>query len=332
MASFMRGASILGYGEVARRLGLDPHAMLRRFEIDPRVLLEPDLRIPADKVVSLLEASAEAVGCEVFGLLMVESRQMSDYGPISLLLAHQPTLRDTFATMIRYQRMLNQALVLHVEDFPDNLVVVREEILAEGSGSMRQAYELAVGTRYAVFRNAGLRRWRAQSVHFTHGPPQDAAEHRKVFDAPVEFGAAFNGFTLSRQELDAVNPLADAGLAAHAEQFVRTLPHAQEAPLADEVARAIQVLLPFNGASIIAVSDRLGVNRRTLQRRLAEEGAEFSELLNSIRRQHATRYLTNPRVSVAEVAGLVGYSQETSFTRWFAGEFGVSPSVWRTAH
>jgi AraC-like DNA-binding protein len=69
-----------------------------------------------------------------------------------------------------------------------------------------------------------------------------------------------------------------------------------------------------------------------LQRRLAEEGAEFSELLNSIRRLHATRYLTNPRVSVAEVAGLVGYSQETSFTRWFAGEFGVSPSVWRTAH
>jgi AraC-like DNA-binding protein len=234
--------------------------------------------------------------------------------------------------MVRYQRMLNQALVLHVEDLPGELVLVREEILSDAAGSMRQAYELAVGTRYTVFRGGRAPRLRARSVHFTHAAPRDLKAHSKVFDAPVEFGAAFNGFTLSRTEMDAPNPLADAGLAAHAEQFVRTLPLAQEAPLADEVARAIQVLLPFNGASIIAVSDRLGVSPRTLQRRLADEGADFSSLLNGIRRQHATRYLENPRVSVAEVASLVGYSQETSFARWFAGEFGVSPSTWRTAH
>jgi len=29
------------------------------------------------------------------------------------------------------------------------------------------------------------------------------------------------------------------------------------------------------------------------------------------------------------VASLLGYSSPSSFTRWFAGSFGVSPQLWR---
>jgi AraC-like DNA-binding protein len=79
------------------------------------------------------------------------------------------------------------------------------------------------------------------------------------------------------------------------------------------------------------VAARLGTTARTLQRRLAEEGAEYSRLLNDIRKAHAVRYLANRRVPLTEVAGLVGYSRGTSFGRWFAGEFGVTPSAWRTS-
>jgi AraC-like DNA-binding protein len=325
----MRGASISGYADVARRLGLDPRAMLRRFHIDPRALDEPELRIPGDRVIALLETSAGETGTEAFGLMIAETRQISDYGPISLLLAHQPSLRDALETMIRYQRMLNQALFLHLED-AGGVVCVKQEVAGVGEGVMRQAHELAVGTIYRTFRWPRASRWRALSVHFTHAPPRDMTVHRRVFDAPIEFNSGFNGFAVSQADMDALNPLADAALARHAEQFIRSLPHAEDVHIATEVERAIQVLLPFNGASITAVSARLGVNRRTLQRRLADEGADFTAILNRIRRQHAMRYLSGSRASIAEIAGLVGYSQETSFARWFAGEFGVSPSAWRS--
>ncbi|HEY2356221.1 MAG TPA: helix-turn-helix transcriptional regulator, partial [Phenylobacterium sp.] len=140
----------------------------------------------------------------------------------------------------------------------------------------------------------------------------------------------FNGFTCSQADLDRPNPVADAALATYAEHYIQTLPFANETSLAIEVQKAIHVLLPYNGASMTAVAARLGLSERTLQRRLADEGAEFSSLLNEIRRNHALRYLANVQVSLGDVAALVGYTHETSFSRWFSGEFGVTPSGWRS--
>lgn len=327
----MRGAALTNYPAVAEEVGLDYRALLRRLDIDPRFLVDPEHRAPAEKVIELLEQSAALSGCETFGLRMAERRKLADYGPISLLLAHQPTVRDALQTIGRFQRMLNEALVIHIEDQADDLVLVREELVTGSTISHRQAYELAVGTLIAIFGGGVGPRLAPRSIHFTHGPPADLAVHRRVLGPSLVFRSDVNGFLVRRKEFDAPNPSASPEMAEHAERFIRTLPYADHVSLKIEVQKAIHVLLPYNGASVAAVADRLGLSERTLQRRLSEEGADFSSLLNDIRRQHALRYLGNLRVPIGQVAGLVGYGRETSFARWFAAEFGVTPSAWRTA-
>jgi AraC-like DNA-binding protein len=155
--------------------------------------------------------------------------------------------------------------------------------------------------------------------------------HRQLFGPLVEFDSEFNGFTCARIEFDSVSASADPALVQYADRFISTLPFAQETSVTAEVRKAIHVLLPFDGASIGAVAARLGLSKRTMQRRLADEGAEFSALLNEIRREQSVQHLSNVRLPLSHVAGLVGYSRETSFARWFAGEFGMIPSAWRTS-
>jgi AraC-like DNA-binding protein len=331
MTPMMRGAAISRYAEAAAQVGLDARAMLRRVDIDSRVLNEPELRIPAPKIFALLDASALASGCETFGLRLAVLRRLADYGPIALLLAHQPTMRDTLMTLVRYQRMLNEALLIGVEDHADDVVTVSEAFVAGAETPTRQASELAVATHFQVFSDPKGPRLRPRRVHFTHGPPADASLHRQVFGPIVEFNSEFNGFTCDRAEFDSVSASADPALVQFADGFISTLPHAQATSVADEVRKAIHVLLPFDGASIGAVAARLGVSKRTMQRRLADEDAEFSLLLNEIRREQSVRHLSNARLPLSHIAGLVGYSRQTSFARWFAGEFGMIPSAWRTA-
>jgi AraC-like DNA-binding protein len=129
--------------------------------------------------------------------------------------------------------------------------------------------------------------------------------------------------------MDAPNPTADPILAHYAEQFVRTLPNADRQSLSHEVQKAIYILLPVGEASIGRVAASLGLNERTLQRRLAIEGGDFTSLLSQIRRDLTVRYVANERLPLSRVAGLVGYTRQSSFNRWFAEEFGVSPSGWR---
>jgi len=324
----VRAASLSNYLDVAAQVGLDAHAMLRRMGVDPRVLSEPDARINAFDVARLLEQSAAASHCPTFGLRMAESRRVSDFGAISLLISHQATLRDALMTIIHYRVLLNESLMVDVEEHGD-LVLIREELHVGGETPLRQSYELAVGVIYRMFRTLLGSRWRAHSVNFAHAAPPDLVVHRRIFGPITEFNSDFNGLTCSRVDLDTPNPAADPSLAQYAERYVQSLPNADRRSLSGDVLKAIYLLLPGEGASITAVSEILGMNPRTLQRRLADEGDEFGRLLNEARRDLAMRYVENRSFSLARVAGLLGYSRQSSFSRWFGETFGMSPSAWR---
>jgi AraC-like DNA-binding protein len=327
MTVFMRGAALTNYGRVADEVGLDARATVRRAGLDARILTEPEFRAPAGQIIELLELSAEVSGCETFGLRMAIGRTVSGYGPVGLVMAHQPTARAALEVMIRYQRMLNRSLMLDIEDHGEDILLV-QSVLAGDRRRRRQATELAVGTLCTAFRFPSGRGVSARVAHFTHPPPKDLSMHRRVFGLAVQFDSNFNGLVCSREALEGPIAGANPELARHAEQLIEALPLAAGETFADDVAAAIRAL-SLERASIEAVANRLGATPRTLQRRLAEEGRDFSGLLNDVRRENALQHLGNPRASLAEVAILVGYSHATSFARWFAGEFGVTPRAWR---
>jgi AraC-like DNA-binding protein len=325
---FVRSAALSNYAEVATWAGLDPGAMLRGVGVDLRALTDPDVRIPAESVVELLELSASRSGCETFGLRMAETRRLSDLGALSLLITHQPTMRDALTTVVEHRSLLNPALVIAMEESA-GVVVVREEFLVTGRGPMRQAYELAIGVLFRMFRAVLGARWRPHSVNFAHAPPMDLTPHRRLFGAVCEFDSPFYGLTCASADLQAPNPSADPALARFAEHYVRTLPNAAPGSVDEDVRKAIVLLLADGQASIGQVAARLGLTERTLQRRLLAEGVDFSCLLNDIRRELAARYAVNATLPLSHVAGMVGYSRQSSFSRWFASEFGMTPSAWR---
>ena len=327
-SAFVRSAALSNYAEAAALAGLDPGVMLRRAGVDPRALTDPDVRIPTGRVVDLLEMSASQSGCESFGLRMAETRRLADLGALSLLIAHQATMRDALMTVIGYRPLLNPSLVVAVEEGA-GVVVVREDLLLTGHGAMRQAYELALGVLYRMFRAVLGPRWRPHSVNFAHGRPADLTVHRRLFGAASEFDSEFYGLTCGSTDLETQNPSADPALARHAERYVRTLPNAEPGSLGEDVRKAVVLLLPAGQASIGQVAARLGLSERTLQRRLLAEDADFSRLLNDIRRELAARYAANRSLPLSHVAGMVGYTRQSSFSRWFAIEFGMTPTAWR---
>jgi hypothetical protein len=103
----VRGASLTGYFEAAQQLRLDVVQLLRNAGLSRSMMNDPDLMLPARSVVRLLEESAEAAACPTFGLLMAEQRQLSDLGAISVLIAHQPTLRAALDVMVEYRNRIN---------------------------------------------------------------------------------------------------------------------------------------------------------------------------------------------------------------------------------
>ncbi|HKD23985.1 MAG TPA: AraC family transcriptional regulator [Rhizomicrobium sp.] len=323
MTVLVRAAALTNYAQVAQRTGLDPNRMLHSVGLDRRALANPDLRVAAEKVAALLEKSERDSHCLTFGLQMAESRRLSDFGALSLLLTHQRTMREVLTTTIEYLHVLNESLALTIEDSGE-LVIVREEIVT--ARALRQATELAVGVLFRMFRTVLGPRWKPYSVNFVHAAPPDLSVHRRVFGTTPVFGAEFSGIVCEGRDLDRPNPSADPEMARYAKQFVEAMPGASRRSIVQEVKKAIYLLLPQGRATIEQVAAGLGVNVRALQRQLSAAGEVYSDLLDDVRQDLAERYLENDAHSITEIGAMLGFSHSSAFSRWYRSQFGVPPA------
>ncbi|CAN7721380.1 AraC family transcriptional regulator [Variovorax sp. LjRoot130] len=327
MAALVRAAALTNFSEVAQELGFDPGAALRRAGLRAELIREPDQLIEADRVARLFEDAARETGCESFGLRMAARRQLSNFGVVSLLLMHQPTLRQVLLTLIDHLHLLNERLAIEVEDV-GNLVVLREELVLPVAA--RQSIELAIGVLYRLGEGLLQERWRPTSVSFTHPPPANPAFHRRFFKCRIEFNGAFNGLVCRAADLDVANSAADPVLAEYAKKMIAALPDDRQRSIDQEVRKAIYLMLPTGRATCKSVASGLGISMRTLQRELDGCGLTFKALISEVRQELARRYVANTHHSLGEVAAMLGYTTHSAFTRWFGTQFGCSPETWRT--
>jgi len=324
--SMVRVAVLTNFFEVADSLGFNPSESLKRAGLSRSMWLDPESRIPADAAVNLLEDAAQSSACPTFGLRMAESRQLSHFGAVSLLISHQPTLRNALITTMDYRHLLNESLAMQIED-AGKLVIVREEVVANVPA--RQAIELAIGVLARMCHALMGSQWQPYSVNFSHSAPKDLRLHQRLFSCRIEFDSEFNGIVFSAADLDRPNPFADTTMARYAKQFVESLPRSHAPTVILEVRKAIYLMLPMGRATIECVAQGLGLSVRSMQRQLDEAQASFSGLLNDVRRELAPRYLDNPKFSIHRISELLGYSSQGSFTRWFTAQFQKTPSAWR---
>jgi AraC-like DNA-binding protein len=99
----------------------------------------------------------------------------------------------------------------------------------------------------------------------------------------------------------------------------------------DRVRSALQDALPGGAASLDDIARRLNMSRRSLQRRLGEEGNSFQDILADMRAELAQRYLRDSTLSVPEISYLLGFRDTSSFFRAFQGWMGTTPAAFREA-
>ena len=230
--------------------------------------------------------------------------------------------------LIRYEHAYNQALNIHLSE-ANGLATIRVDLELGDPAGTRQATELAVGTLHQIHRQLHGTRWQPLSVCFSHPAPADISTHLRIFGHVLQFQREFAGIILRAGNLAAPNKLADPLLRPYAHQLLDTIEPPAEATMVARVRALIEALLPTGRCSIVQVARSLGVDRRTVQRRLADSGETFSSLLDAVRAELAERQVPNPRRSLTEIAEELGFSEPSAFSRWFRRRFGCSPSEWR---
>lgn len=322
----VRSASLTGYIEVARSVGIDPDRMLAGFGLARHSLCNPDLKIPEETVRGLLEASAEAAGIDDFGLRMAEERTLSNLGALALLVRDQPTVRKALEIFIQNMRVHTDSISLQIEQSNGNLII-RMIRSVETPSPSRQAVELTIGVLCRSIRFFLGDEWRPR-VCFTHSAPSNRDIHWRMFGPEVEFCCDFNGVICRSSDLDAPIRWADPGLARYAQQYVDSIARADET-FSEKVRELVAAMLSSGNYRMGRIAEHLGIDRKTVHRRLAEESKSFSEVVDAIRTEIVKQHIEDRERPLSDVAEMLGFSDVSAFSRWFKRRFGCNVSEWR---
>ncbi|NTV86029.1 MAG: AraC family transcriptional regulator [Burkholderiaceae bacterium] len=330
MTELVRSAVLTNYAEIARSVGLDPYHMVKSVGLSQACLVERDLKIPTTAVRRLLEDSAALSGVENFGLRMAETRRLSILGQLGMVARDAPTVRHLMDIIAQYMRVHNESLLLRIEE-AGGLATIRQDLLVNARGSMHQSVELSLGAVMRVLRIFLGDDWSPRRVCFVHQSPVDLSLHRRLFGPALEFGSEFDGIVCKSSDLDTTIASSDPVMAAYARRQLESAFGADPTSIEKEVRQLVLILLPTGRCSVENVARHLGVDRRTVHRKLEREGLTFSGLVNQARLDLSERYLAHPTRTMAEIADLLGFSGPSALARWHQAQFGTPATVRRKA-
>lgn len=157
--------------------------------------------------------------------------------------------------------------------------------------------------------------------------PAEQARFESFFGCPVRFGSPLTRVRIPLSYLAMPMLHSDPGLRQLLDQQAQALVAAM--PDADAFDRSLQQvllrLLPEGGAAVARVAEALHVSVRTLQRRLDARGVTWQQVLDRSREELARQYLADRALTLSDIALLLGFSEQSAFTRAFRRWTGETP-------
>ena len=276
-----------------RQGGADPGPLLRRAglaEGDPGA---SQRRVSAAAQGAFLEYAALALNDPMFGLHLAEQSNPREIGLLFYAMSAAENVSEALTLLVRYCRIVNESVRLKLAPQPDGIFVETSfSGIARHRIKQNAEFEFAVVIK-AIREITGLNAC-PTLVACAHGRTTDVKEFERFCGCPVEFAASSDRIGFSNETLALPLVTEDPHLLETLRPFCEEAARARntaQGTMRAAVENEVQRLLPHGRARADLVAKALAVSPRTLARRLAEEGTNFAEVVDGLRRSLAAQYL-----------------------------------------
>ncbi|RJO79451.1 AraC family transcriptional regulator [Nocardia panacis] len=329
--SVIRSAGLRGFRATVAELGGDAEMLAAACGLPVAALDADDLLVPDARVDDVLELAARTLDCPDLGLRIAQRQDLDMLGPLALAIRNSPTLDDVLECSTRYLYLHARSLRVTVEPDPygDRGVIAIRYGLTPGLRPEVQSMDLGIAFVHHMIQRLAGAQYGLRSVELSYRPLAPLERYEQFYGVPVRIERPNTALrvpkTLSNRPLSGGNEK----LHRLAMAFLAQQGGGPDASLAPQVRAAVQHLIGTAASGIDAVARLLNLHPRTMQRRLAAEGASFANILNDVRRDAAHRYLTTTDLPVSQIASLLGLSEQATLTRSCRRWWGEPPSAIR---
>lgn len=311
--------------------GVETRDLLQDLGLAPDGTVDPKLMVSADQFYDFFATLAARDPDGLSLPLRIGATMKSDeYGAFGLAWKSAPNLRGSYVRSERYGHVLGSAETYSLRR-SDNGWFFNLDKAGDGRPGMLLSNEASMSAVDVISKEVSTISFMPLAVYFKHAPRGDISVYENHFRCPVHFESGRDALFVSEESMKAPNKLGDETIASffdrHLEQELASLTN--DEALEQSVRRAVANLLSEGVPTLASIASELGIGSRTLQRRLSDQGYSFQSIVDAARRDLAQRLLRKTQYSLAEVAFLTGFSEQSGFTRAFKRWAGQTPRSYR---
>ena len=318
-----------GILEMFASQGIDVPLLVKFAGIDPRRLERSEERFGADEVSRLWELAVARCGDPALGLDRELTSKYVNFDVVAYAMLSSPDLRSGLDGLARYMAVVSDAATFELEpQGHDHWLVLG------GSGYAlpvpRQRYAYGMLSLVTLCQWLIRREVQPLVVEFKFETPPELARYRGAFGCTLRFSQPENRMLLAAADLQAPIPSRNPSMLALHEQVLQQRMAAMgNARTSHKVSEEIIRRLARGEPRRDEIAASLALADRTLQRRLHAENTSFQQLLDDARCELASKYLSEDRYTLHQVAGLLGFVDQSNFFRACKRWFGEPPGQYR---
>ena len=317
--------------ERLKNAGVPVAPLLKRAGLTPELIADPEQRLSVRSQIALLDEAANALKDDCIGFTLARDHDPREIGLLYYVMASSQTLGDALKRVARYSRITNEALVFGYRK--GNNLTINLSYSGVPRHSDRHQIEFCM---FAVLRICRVLTGQNLVPHhfsIAHHRSGSTSEMARLVGTNVQFSAdrdefVLNGGAHELQLIHSDNYLNDVLLKYCEAALAHRIGDLSQ--LRTGVENAISSLLPHGRVILGDIARSLGMSKRTLARKLSDEGLNFTEILEQLRRDLAVRYLNDRKLHVSKIAWLLGFHEVSGFTHAFKRWTGKTPSQMRT--
>ncbi|WP_183407809.1 AraC family transcriptional regulator [Nocardioides marmoriginsengisoli] len=321
MASLIRGTVLLNFVSLVNTLGGDAEAMLHARGIDPSATTDHERFLSSTAAAAVIADAADELECSDFGMRLAREQGIQILGPVAVIIRNSETVASALESVSRFLHNIAPVDRVELVRGPRSAVFTltttvrqparHDQWIEHGLGIAMDAFRLMVGDGFVPLR-----------VTMQHPRISPIAAYKDMFGCPVTFESDLNSVHLPNHVLNEPIRGRDAEAFVLAERYLSEI--RPDLEIVDHVRELTQRLLAVNQASLLVTARAMAIHPRVLQRKLAEAGSSFEDVLDDVRRGLAWQ-LSATGMPISRIASSLGYAEHSSYTRACRRWYGESP-------
>lgn len=312
--------------------GCDSEVLFRHCELPLNEIRDSQVRVPEKNMSLLWKLGEKEIGDSAYALEMHRFITPTTFHALGMALWSSTSLHDALVRLCRYGKVLSNGGIKTFDELED-CYCFTVSVFRDTGGPVipYHAVDAFFAALLTICRSISRPDYAPLNIELERMTPEDPDRFSAFFTCPVQFEATENRMFFDKISINKPLITGDSEAAIQAEQLTALrLAELEKEDTINLVYSALVELLPSGELSESRVAAELSMPIHQLQRRLAEENTNYRRILDHTRKELALHYIGSTKIQLTEISFLLGFSEQTNFTRAFKRWTGIAPGQYRS--